>query len=165
MRLTENIRRYILLSIVAFIIIGVFTAKYIGNKQDEQFMYEEMLYNQASNTYQEGNFSEALLYINELLKLQPGSEAVNYLGALITMDNSEFKQASILFQKTLDLNPYKVEDSIFLAQYGEVLLKLKQYDDAKSVFEKSYEWSWKLDNSQEFQEYLKQYLTQIEKYS
>lgn len=133
MFLIEKNRKYILLGIITFIILGILMAKVLGNKQDEQFMYEDMLYAQASQMYQEGDYDGALSISNELLKLKPRSEAVNYLGALIAANIGEYKQASILLQKTLDINPYKVDNPVFMLQYGEVLFSAERYIDSKIV--------------------------------
>lgn len=162
MRLTEKNRRYILVGMVAFIIIGIFTAEILGSKQDEQFAYEDMLYAQASQLYSEGNYIEAMSFNNELLDLQPNSEAVNYLGALIAANAGEYKQSAILLQKTMDVNPYKVEDSIFMLQFGEILFMAERYEDAKIVLVKCQEMGWVPEEFPTYQERIQELLTQIE---
>ncbi|MER2190022.1 MAG: hypothetical protein ABS951_03605 [Solibacillus sp.] len=162
MRLTEKNRRYILVGMVAFIVIGIFTAKILGSKQDEQFMYEDALYAQANQMYQEGNYIDAMVFSNELLELQPKSEDANYLGALIAAQTGEYKQAAILLQKTMDLNPYKVEDSIFMLQFGEILFMAERHDDAKVVLEKCREMGWVPEELPTYQERVTKLLTQIE---
>lgn len=161
MRLTEKNRRYILVGMVAFIIIGIFTAKILGNKQDEQFMYEDMLYAQASQLYEEGNYIDALGLSNELLELQPGSEAVNYLGAMISAQVGEYKQAAILLQKTMDINPYKVDDSIFMLQFGEILFYVERFEDAKKVLENCKERGWMPEEVPNYQQHVEDLLTKI----
>lgn len=162
MRLTEKNRRYILVGMVAFIVIGIFTAKILGSKQDEQFMYEDMLYAQANQMYQEGNYIEALSYSNELLELQPKSEAANYLGALIVASAGEYKQAAILLQKTMDINPHRVDDAIFMLQFGELLFMAERYDDSKIVLEKCLEMGWAPEEFPTYQERVTELLTQID---
>lgn len=161
MRLTEKNRRYILVGMVAFIIIGIFTAKILGSKQDEQFMYEDMLYAQANQLYEQGNYIDALAMSNELLELQPRSEAANYLGALIAAQVGEYKQAAILLQKTMDINPYKSDNPTFMLQFGEVLILAERYEDAKIVLEKSRERGW-APAQMDYQERVTELLTQIE---
>lgn len=162
MRLTEKNRRYILVGMVAFIIIGIFTAKVLGSKQDEQFMYEDMLYAQASQMYSEGNYIDAMALSNELLELKPNSESANYLGALIAANTGEYKQSAILLQKTLDLNPHKVDDAIFMMQFGELLFMAGRYGDAKVVLEKCRDMGWAPEELPTYQERVTELLTQIE---
>lgn len=80
MQFTESRRKYILLGFVAFIIIGFITAKVLGSKQDEEFLIDDTLYQQASQLYNEGNYPAAGELIDDLLLRQPNSEIVNYLG-------------------------------------------------------------------------------------
>lgn len=161
MRLTEKNRRYILVGMVAFIIIGIFTAKILGSKQDEQFMYEDMLYAQASQLYEQGNYVDALAMSNELLELQPRSEAANYLGALIAAQVGEYGQAAILFQKTMDINPYKVEDAMFMLQFGEILFLAERYDDAIAVLGLVEELGWKPEEYPDYQKRVSELIRQI----
>lgn len=106
----ESTRKYILLGLVILIVVGIVSAKVLASKQDEVFKYEDMLYQQAVQLFQEGNNEDASYFINELLLKKPDSEVANYLGGLIAAGKGEYNQAVILLQKSLDLNPHKVED-------------------------------------------------------
>lgn len=162
MRLTESNRKYILLAIVGIIVIGIFTAKILASKQDEQFAYEDMLYMQASQQYEAGNYIDALSMVSELLETQPNSEAANYLGGLISANTGEYKQSAILLQKVMDVNPYKSEEDIFMLQFGEILFMAERYEDAKVVLEKCREWGWAPEALPTYQERVADLLTQIE---
>ena len=100
--------------------------------------------------------------VNALLLKQPKSEVANYLGGLISADNGDYKQSVILLQKTLDINPYKVEDPMFMLPFGEVLFFAERYDDAKVVLEKCREWGWVPESYPTYQERVTELLTQIE---
>ncbi|MER1984374.1 MAG: hypothetical protein ABS948_00645 [Solibacillus sp.] len=162
MRLTEKNRRYILVGMVAFIIVGIFTAKMLGSKQDEQFAYEDMLYAQANQMYQDGNYIDATVMIIELLELQPKSESANYLGAMIAANTGEYKQSAILLQKTMDLNPYNVEKPMFILQLGEILLLAERYEDAKIVLERCRDWGGIPAEYPDYQEHVAQLLLEVE---
>ena len=162
MRLTEKNRKYILLGIVAFIIVGIFTAKILGSKQDEQFAYENQLYAQASQLYTDGNYIDAMATINELLELQPNSQEVNYLGGLIAANTGDYKQSAILLQKTIDINPYKVEDALFMLQFGEILFFSERYEDAKVVLLECQKQGWETEEYPNYQQRVTELLAQIE---
>lgn len=162
MQLRESTRRYILLGMVTFIILGVIVAKAMAKSQDEQFATEDLLYQQASQLASEGNFEEASSYINELLKRQPDSEAVNYLGGLIFANKGDMKKSSVLFQKTLDINPHKVDDPMFMLQFGEALFNVKRYEDAKIVLVHCQESSWSPEDYPNYQTRVENLLKSIE---
>ena len=162
MHLSENSRRYILLGIVIFIILGLISSKVLASKQDDKFLEKDMLYQQVSQLYNEEKYDEASLYIDEMLKRQPNSEIANYLGGLVTASIGEYHQATILLQKTLDINPYKAEDPMFMLQFGEILFFAERYSDSKVVLEKCREWGWVPEQYPTYQERITELLTQIE---
>lgn len=162
MQFTESTRKYILLGIVAFIIVGFVTAKVMASKQDEEFLIDDALYQQVSQFYTEGNYPMAGELVSELLLRQPKSEVVNYLGGLISANTGDYKQSAILFQKTLDINPHKVEDPMFMLQFAEVLFFAERYEDSKTVLEKCREWGWVPETYPTYQERVTELLTQIE---
>ena len=162
MQNNESKRKYILLGIVAFIIIGFITAKVLASKQDDKFLEDDMLYQQASHLYSDGNYPAAGELINDLLLRQPNSEAVNYLGGLIKANLGDFKQSAILLGKTLDINPHKVEEAMYMLQFAEVLFFAERYEDSKVVLEKCREWGWAPEGYPTYQEHVTELLTQIE---
>ncbi|WP_339263769.1 hypothetical protein MKY07_03095 [Solibacillus sp. FSL W7-1472] len=162
MQMTESNRKYILIGIVIFIIIGIITSKILASKQDAEFNHDDMLSQQASQLYNEGNFEAAGKVINELLLRQPNSEVVNYLGGVITANLEEYEQSAILLQKTLDLNPHKVEDPIFMIQFGEALFNAERYNHALVVLEKCREAGWTPELYPAYQDRVTELLTLID---
>lgn len=162
MYISENKRKYILLGVVIFIVLGLITSKVLASKQDEKFLKEDKIYQQVGQLYSEEQYEEAYLYVNEMLKRQPKSEIANYLGGLVSAKIGEYQQASILFRKTLDLNPYKAEDPMFMLQFGEILFYAESYLDSKIVLEKCQEWGWVPKQYPTYQEHITELLTQIE---
>lgn len=162
MQFKESTRKYILLGLVLLIGVGIVSAQVLASKQDEEFKYEDMLYQQANQLYQEGNNEEAALFINELLLKKPDSETANHLGGIITAENGEYNQAEILLQKSLDLNPHKVEDPMFMIQFAEVLFFAEKYLESKIVLEKCRDWGWSPETYPNYQERVTELLNQIE---
>ncbi|MEO4054102.1 hypothetical protein [Solibacillus sp. CAU 1738] len=162
MTFTDTKKKYILLSMIAFIVIGLIAAKVMASNQDNKFTTEDVLYQQAAQMYNEGNYTEAAIYINELIKSQPNSEVVNYLGGLIAANNDEAARSAILLQKTLDINPYKVEDPMFMLQFAEVLVMAELFENAKTVLTRCQESVWAPEEYPDYQNRVTELLTQIE---
>lgn len=158
----EAVRKYILIGFVVLIAGGLITAKIMAKKQDEQFAYEDALYQQATQLYGEEKYEEALAYVDELLKTQADSEATNYLGALTAMVNEQYPRAATLMQKTLDINPHKVEDAMFMLQFAEMLYFAERYEDAEVVLVKCRDMAWAPEEFPEYQNYVNELLTNIE---
>lgn len=162
MKLTESGRKYILAGIVVFVLIGVFVANVMAGKQDAQFAKEDILYQQAVQLLNDGNFVDAYAAMQELMETQSDSEAANYAGALIAANSGELNQAAISLQKVLDLNPYSVENPVFMLQFGEMLLSTERYEDAKVVLLECQKQGWEPEEYPNYQQRVAELLAQIE---
>lgn len=162
MQFNETTRRYILLGVVLVIVIGIISAKLMTKKQDELFLMQDTLYQQASQAYNEQNFEQANQLIAELLIIQPKSEIANYLGGLSAANIGNYEKATILLQKTLDINPHKVEDPMFMLQFAEILFSAEKYSEAKVVLLRCQAWAWMPEEFPTFQNRVSELLRQIE---
>ncbi|MGE7943734.1 tetratricopeptide repeat protein [Lysinibacillus xylanilyticus] len=162
MTITEPIRKYILSGIVAFVVIGLIVANVMASKQDEDFSSNDILYSQAFQMQAEGNYEEAWIAISEVIKAAPNSEVVNYLAGIIAANKGDVKQAAIYMQKILDINPYKVEDAIFMIQLGEIFVAAEKYEEAKIVLLHCQESGWAPEEIPNYQDHVAALLAQIE---
>lgn len=162
MTFTESTRKYILSGIVALVIIGLILASVLADKQDEEFMMSESLYNQALEFHGNGDLDSAELMISEVLKKHPQSEVANYVAGLITAQNGDLKKAAIYMQKVLVINPHKVEDPRFMIQLGEIFVGAEKYEEAKIVLLRCQESQWTLEDFPNYQEHISTLLAQIE---
>lgn len=162
MKSSEINRRYILLAIVGVIIVGIFLSEWLGSKQDEQFLYEDQLFNTVQEYVNNGRGQEALPYLQELLETHANSEAVNYMAALVYADTEDMNASAVHMQKVIDINPYKVEDAIFMIQFGEILFFTERYDDAETVLIRCQDSGWMPESFPEYQQRVQQLLDEIE---
>ncbi|KOS66601.1 hypothetical protein AEA09_17845 [Lysinibacillus contaminans] len=162
MTFTEPIRKYILSGVVAFVVVGLIVANVMASKQDQEFATNEALYSQAVQLQTDGNYEGAWEAISQVLKAEPSSEIANYLAAIISVNKGDAKQAAIYMQKTLDINPYKAEDAMFMIQLGEVFVAAERYEDAKTVLLRCQESAWTLEEMPNYQEHVASLLAQIE---
>lgn len=162
MTFTEPMRKYILSGLVAFVVIGLIVANVMASKQDDKFKINEALYTQAIQLQSTGDMAGSADAIKNVLKKEPNSEMANYAAALIFAQNGDMKQSAILMQKTLDLNPYKVEDPTFMIQLGEIFVGAERFEDAKTVLLHCQESAWAPEDIPNYQEQVATLLAHIE---
>lgn len=162
MTFTEPVRKYILSGIVAFIVIGLIVASVLANKQDEEFMMDESLYNHALQLQSSGDLEGAEVALSQVLKDQPNSEIANYAASLNMAQKGDMKQAAIHMQKVLDINPHKVEDPRFMIQMGEIFVGAEKYEEAKIVLLRCQESQWTLEDIPTYQEHVAALLAEVE---
>lgn len=162
MNIKESTRKYILASFVVFVVGSLIVANVLAKKQDEVFSTEDILYQQAIQLYEEGNYSDAQTLISDLITEKADSEMVNYLAALITGQNGDFSAAVVFMQKVLDINPYNVERPIFMLQFGEMLFSAQKYEEAKIVLQRCVDAGWAPDDYPGYQEQVQGMLLQME---
>lgn len=135
MKIDEPIRRYIFSGMILLVVVGFIIAIILGNKQDRTFQKNEELYRQMLNQIQETQYDEALLIGEELINNHRKSDAIYYLMGLAAANSGDVELASEYLRKSLDVNPYQVEDPMFMLQYGEILLFEGKNDEASLVLE------------------------------
>jgi len=162
MTITEPVRKYILSGIVACVVIGLIVANVLASKQDEDFSSNDILYSQAIQLQAEGNYEDAWNAVSKVLKTEPNSEIANYLAGIIAVNRGDVKQAAIYMQKTLDINPHKVEDATFMIQLGEIFVAAEKYEEAKIVLLRCQESGWAPEEIPNYQDHVAALLAQIE---
>jgi len=162
MRITEPIRKYILVGIVSLVVAGLIVANILASKQDKEFASNEELYNQTFELQSNGDIEGALKAIQEVLKKTPNSEVANYMAGIVAAQKGDMKKASIYMQKTLDINPYKVEDPMFMIQMGEIFVGAEKYEEAKIVLLRCQESAWAPEELPDYQNQVSALLAQVE---
>ena len=135
MKINDLSRKYIVIGFSLFVLIGLITASIMGKKQDKAFEVDEVEYSNIVQQFQEGNYTDALNKSVTLENSQASSEQVNYLIALTAANLGQFEKSLRHMQRTLDINPHRVEDSMFMLQYAEFLVMENQKDEAEIVLD------------------------------
>ena len=128
--------RYIVASIIVLLIIGLSYTSYLGKKQDEKFESNETTYNKALQYMEQGEFTKALPLLKRVEKEQYDSMIVKYNIGIALANTGNWDRAIQEFQNSLDLNPYKVEEPVFMMQFATLLINEGKYDEAKKVLER-----------------------------
>ena len=136
MNVSDSARRFIVMGLSLFVILGLIVASIMGSKQDKEFQANDELFGLMAQQLQDGNYSEALSAGELLAENQKSSEKVNYFTALAAMNAEEIDKALVHMQRALDINPHNVENSMFMLQYAEMLIGAEQKVEASQVLER-----------------------------
>ncbi|ALF08820.1 tetratricopeptide repeat protein [Parageobacillus thermoglucosidasius] len=136
MEIKEGHVRYIVIGMIIVIILSFWYAHIAGKKQDEQYLKSYNQFNQAVQLMTKNQFAEAKPLLKEVEEKHPNSALVKrYLG--LTLANAgELKPAITKMKTALNLNPYLVEDPIFMLQFAEILVFAGEKKEARLVLER-----------------------------
>ncbi|MBK3497131.1 hypothetical protein JFL43_20305 [Viridibacillus sp. YIM B01967] len=135
MKLTEQSRKYALYGFVTFILIGLMVSSFIGRKQDKEFSVQQQNYTDMINFYNSQDYEKAFAISQKLKQKQNGSAQVHQYSALIASKQGKVGSAIVDMQTTLDINPYMVEDPMFMLQYAEILIFGQKFQEAKIMLD------------------------------
>ncbi|WP_060207187.1 tetratricopeptide repeat protein [Sporosarcina koreensis] len=133
MKISNTLRRSFFLAFSLVIVIGLLVSFFLGKSQDKSFLKDAQQYNEVLSAFQEGEYELSYEKSRELEIRQGKSEILNYINALSYANTNNPEQAIKYFNHVLDLNPYKVEDSMFMLQFAELLIEAEQFDEAHIV--------------------------------
>lgn len=132
----ELVRRYITVGIIVFIGIGLGVANWMGKKQDSLYQLDSQQYNLMLSEIQNEHYSDALGLGVGLEKKHSNSDNIHYLTGIAATNTGDYEKGVQQFQRVLDINPYKVEEAIFMLQYAEILLYAEKSAEAAVVLER-----------------------------
>lgn len=136
MNLRDSSKKYIVIGLSLFVMLGLITASILGKKQDTAFQLDDVEYSHVVQQFQEGQYAEVIEKSTALEIRQGSSEQVNYLIALASANTGEIEKSLRHMQRTLDINPHRVEDSMFMLQFAEFLVMAEQKEEAELVLER-----------------------------
>lgn len=134
---SDKTRNIVFFILTTFIIICLFVVNNIGNEQDKVYAEESNKFKYAVQLLSENKVSEAEPLLKDLVEKHPENYEISWRYATTQSLLQNFEEAKALFQHAQDLNLTLVKDGTFLAQYGEVLYNLGEFDKAKVYLEES----------------------------
>lgn len=138
---SDKSRNLIFICLIGIIIVCLFVVNNIGNKQDKVFADEGNQYKYALQLLSQNKATEAEPLLKDLADKHPDNYEVVWKYGTVQSQLKHFDQAQALFQKAQDENVTLVRDSVFLAQYGEVLYNLGDLEKAKVYLEESLKYN------------------------
>lgn len=136
MSLKDSTRKYLVVGLALFIVGGLTTASFRGGKQDNNFRTDNELYSLVTQQLEQGNYEIALAGTKTLEDSQQSSEVVNYIIGLAAVNSGEMAKGVRHLQRVLDINPHKVEDSMFMLQLAEAMVLAEMKNEAELVLER-----------------------------
>jgi predicted Zn-dependent protease len=136
MEIKESHVRYIVIGMIIVIILGFWYAHIAGKKQDEQYLKSYNQFNQAVQLIAKSQFLEAKPLLKEIERKHPNSALVKYYLGVTLANTGELKPAIAKMKIALDLNPYLVENPIFMLQFAEILTFAGEKKEARLVLER-----------------------------
>ena len=136
MNVSDSSRKFIVIGFSLFVILGMITASVMGKKQDKAFQINDAEYSKVVQLVQEKKYAEVLQASEMLKSHQNSSEQVNYLIAFAAANTGEAETSLRHMERTLDLNPYRVEDSLFMLQYADILIMAGKKEEAMLVLDR-----------------------------
>jgi len=136
MNITDKSIRFIVVIMVVLILFGLGFTSFASEKQDEKFANDQAMYHQALQYIQSGENDKALLSLKKINLEYPTSTSVKYYTGLALLNNGEVNSAVNEFQRLIEINPYMIEDSIFMIVFARALVSTEKFEDAKLVLER-----------------------------
>jgi len=145
----KNYINYIITGFILIVFVLLIIVENLGNKQDELLLSDFTMFEEASALVESGSSTEALQTLENLNTKYSGDFNISHRLGIAYLSSEQYKPALTMFTRTLDLNPYLVENTDYLYQYAVTLANNEQFDNSILVIDKllSYELEEELKNN------------------
>ncbi|WP_231584141.1 tetratricopeptide repeat protein [Domibacillus indicus] len=133
MKLTDSSIRYIVAGIFLCLAIALIYTHFSGEKQDEKVTEIYYTYQQAFELLQQGQYAQALPLLEQVKAEEPDSVPVTHYLGMSYVNTNELSKASRAYKQVVELNPYKIEDALFMIQFADVLTLNGEKEEALTV--------------------------------
>lgn len=152
--ISGKVRNYIFIAVLVIIFISMMFEFSVAAKQDKNYRDNYILYQQATQLINEQQYTQAQDIIARLDQDSLNSYQVIYLQAICASNTGDLGSALDLIQKASEIRPALLMDQDFLLQYGIILYRSAQYEQAKLYFMESLKYSTNNEATQEADKYL-----------
>jgi outer membrane protein assembly factor BamD (BamD/ComL family) len=125
------IRNRIFFVMLIFSIILLTISASYGYKEEQVYLSDFELYNQASRLVQRGELHEAENLLSQLVNKYPENVTLMFPYAWCLGQQGKYEQSISYFTKMRNQRPFVLENQLFLVSFGEVLYKSGQYSSAR----------------------------------
>lgn len=146
--MTDRIRVQVFIGIIGIILIGLLYSNIMGNKQNEEFKKDYLLYQSSLTMLQENQGVEAKKVLTTLAEKYPNQYIISRYAGLAYAMIGENQAAETYYQKAIDQRPFLQVDPMFILQFGEIAYFNENYAKAKAYLVESKRYS---ANKQYFQ--------------
>lgn len=136
--LSKEKKEYTNYFVTGFILLVAITLVFIQNEaqnQNEKLQRDFSLYQEANSYLQKGETEVIIDTLSELHKTYSDDFNISYGLAFSYLNNGNYEAALPMYTRSLDLNPYLVENIDFIYQYALAFSNNKQYENAIAVID------------------------------
>ena len=127
---------YIITGFILIVFVLLIIVENLGSKQDELLLNDFTMFEEASALIESGSSTEALQTLENLNTKYSGDFNISHRLGIAYLSSEQYKPALTMFTRTLDLNPYLVENTDYLYQYALTLANNEQFDNSILVIDK-----------------------------
>lgn len=132
----KDYTNYFITVFVLLIITILIVSQNEAKDQDEILLNDFSHYQEINTLFEQGNTEYVVDPLEELNKIYNDDYNIAYGLGYAYLNNGRNDAALIMYTRSLDLNPYLVENKDFMYQYALVLSNNKQFDNAIIVIDR-----------------------------
>lgn len=103
-----------------------------SSRQREVFLEENQIYQNANYLIKQGQYGEAEPLLDQLMITHNNNYIVLWNYAVSLFGQGDLNGAKNYYEKASEQRPFLRKNANFVAQYGQVLYNLQQYEEAKN---------------------------------
>lgn len=135
-KLKKNYQNYIVIAFIILVLTLLIRVENEAQNEDIILLNDYSLYKEADSLLQEGNIESVIPMLEELYKTYNDDYNISYRLGYTYLTTDNYDAALVMYTKSLDLNPYLVENKDFLYEYAIILEYNEQHDDAILVIDR-----------------------------
>lgn len=137
----DKLRNLTFFLIIVILSVCLFVTNNISKKQDKVFAEESNQFKYALQLLSEDKAQEAEPLLKDLSEKHADNYEIIWNYGTLQSHLKKYDMAEPLFQKAQKLNVLLVKNPLFLAQYGEVLYNLGEFEKSKVYLEESLKYN------------------------
>jgi len=132
----RNYSNYIFITCIIVVLTVLIGVENVAEKEDNLLLNDFSLYQKADLLLQEGDTESVIPILEELHKTYNDDFNISYRLGYAYLSTNRYDAALVMYTKSLDLNPYFVENKDFLYEYVIILANNEQNDNAILVIDR-----------------------------
>ncbi|MER2076572.1 tetratricopeptide repeat protein [Psychrobacillus psychrotolerans] len=132
----RNYSNYIFITCIIVVLTVLIGVENVAEKEDNLLLNDFSLYQKADVLLQEGDMESVIPILKELHKTYNDDFNISYRLGYSYLSTNRYDSALVMYTRSLDLNPYFVENKDFLYEYAIILANNEQNDNAIQVIDR-----------------------------
>lgn len=129
----KDFGKYVFIILLISVLLVLVWQNKLAEKQNTILLNDYAVYQQADEMMQNQEFDQSINVLEDLNAKYNNEFQISYWLGYSYLYSNKFESAVILYNKSLDLNPYLVENTDFMYQYAVALANSEKYEDSLIV--------------------------------